>query len=63
MTQHPSPLDRLEVRLAAQAAQLDAQAAQIDELYRLLHASPDRRKIAEPRRRPRPRRDRAAAQP
>jgi hypothetical protein len=56
MAEHPSPLDRLETRL-------DAQAARIDELYRLLHASPDRRKIAAPRRRPRRRRDRVAARP
>ena len=39
MTEHPSPVDRLEARL-------DAQAARIDELYRLLQASPDLRRIA-----------------
>jgi hypothetical protein len=54
MTEHPSPLDRLEARLAAQEAR-------VDELYRLLKAAPAPRRIAEPRRRPRRRRDRLPA--
>jgi hypothetical protein len=53
---HPSQLDRLEARI-------DAQAKRIDELYQLLHASADQGTIAEPRRRPRRRRDRVAARP
>jgi uncharacterized coiled-coil protein SlyX len=57
VTGHPSPLDRLEARLAAQEAR-------IDELYRLLQAAKAQpRRIAEPRRRPRRRRDRVAARP
>jgi hypothetical protein len=54
MTDHPSALDRLEARL-------DVLTARIDTLYRLLDTSPAREKIAEPRRRPRRRRDRVAA--
>jgi hypothetical protein len=54
MTEHPSPLDRLE-------AKLDAQAARIDQLYRLLHEASARRREVEPRRRPRRRRDRVAS--
>jgi len=56
MTEHPSPIDRLEARL-------DAQAARIDELYRLLQAASTMQRIAgpAPRRRPPRRRDRAAA--
>jgi hypothetical protein len=56
MTEHPSPLDRLEARL-------DAQAARIDELYRLLQAAESRPITARPRGRPRRRRDRVAARP
>jgi len=54
MTEHPSPLDRLEARL-------DAQAAQIDELYRLLHTANAKPQTAEPRRHVRSRRERVAA--
>jgi hypothetical protein len=54
MTEHPSPLDRLETRL-------DAQAARIDELYRLLYAASTLQRIAEPRRRPTRRRDQVSA--
>jgi hypothetical protein len=54
MTEHPSPIDRLEARL-------DAQAARIDELYRLLQAASTLQRIAEPRHRPPRRRDRASA--
>ena len=54
MTGHPSPIDRLEVRL-------EAQTARIDELYRLLQTAPPRQRIHEPRRRPRRRRDRVTA--
>jgi hypothetical protein len=43
MIEHRSPLDRLEARL-------EAQAARIDELYRLLEASPQAKKCSEPRR-------------
>jgi hypothetical protein len=53
MTEHPLPLDRLEARL-------DAQAARIDELYRLLQGASSLQ-IAGPRRRPRRRRDRVSA--
>jgi hypothetical protein len=53
MSEHPSPLDRLEARL-------DAQAARIDELYRLLQEALPRPETAGPRRRPRRRRDRVA---
>ena len=56
MTESPSPLDRLEARL-------DAQAARIDELYRLLHAASTLQRIAEPRRRPSGRRDSASLWP
>jgi hypothetical protein len=55
VTEHPSPIDRLEARL-------DAQAARIDELYRLLQAA-DRPKSAAPHRRPRGRRERVTARP
>jgi hypothetical protein len=55
MREHPSSLDRLEARLEAQEARIDA-------LYRLLDAAAlARPSIAEPRRRPRRRRDRAPA--
>jgi hypothetical protein len=54
VSEHPAPLDRLEARL-------DAQAARIDELYRLLHEAQSRPSTAGPRRRPRRRRDRVAA--
>lgn len=53
MTEHPSPFDRLEARV-------DAQAARIDELYRLLQAVTAQPGAARPRRR-RPRRRHAAA--
>ncbi len=56
MTEHPSPLDRLEARL-------DAQEARIDELYRLLQAASSLQRIAGPRRRPPRRRDRVSALP
>jgi hypothetical protein len=54
MSEHSSALDRLEARL-------EAQQARIDELYRMLKAAPAPRRIAEPRRRPRRRRDRVPA--
>jgi hypothetical protein len=56
MTEHPTPLDRLEARL-------DAQAARIDELYRFLQAAASMQRIAEPRRRPARRRDRTSSLP
>jgi len=54
MSDHSSSLDRLEARL-------DAQAARIDELYRLLQAASTLRSVAEPRRRPHRRRDSVSA--
>ena len=56
MSGHPDALDRLEARL-------EAQAARIDELYRLLETAHARQSLTAPSRRPRRRRDRAASLP